>query len=84
MTVRNLTKLCKETSCMEKMIFLFNPKTNKMVPVNYSTLSSDELKLIKDQDGREPTITLCFNGVHHISHFKTCKKPNLFSGKRND
>ena len=84
MIVKNYAKLCTETSCMEKMIFLFNPKTQRMVPVDYSSLIEDELKLIKDQDGREPEVTLCYNGVHHVSHFKTCKKPNLFSGSKKD
>jgi len=67
------------------MIFLFNPKTKAMVPVDYSSLSADEVTLInsapKKRSDFNADVCLCYNDQRHVSHFKTCKKPDLFSGK---
>lgn len=85
MTVKNLIKFCDEPNCRKKMIFLFNPKSKKMVPVDYDTLTTDEVNLIENKAKKkelyDADVVLCFNGNHHVSHFKTCTKPNLFSAR---
>jgi len=86
MIVKNQIKICEEPSCMKKFIFLLNPRTKAMVPVDYDSLTSDEVKLIelapKKRSEFKADVVLCFNEQHHVSHFKTCKKPNLFSSKK--
>jgi len=66
-------KLCD--SCKKQIIFLKNAKTEKFVPVDYSSLTTDELTVMNVS----PNVELLFNGVHHISHYKTCDNPNRFS-----
>jgi len=84
-TVKNLIKNCDEISCMKKLIFLYNPKTKAMVPTDYDSLSSDEKAMIevmqKSKGKFVADLIICYNGAHHRSHFTTCTKPNLFSGK---
>lgn len=54
-------------SCQKRIVFLENPATGKTVPVDADT--------VEESDD-------AFDSSRHVSHFKTCDRPDSFSRKR--
>lgn len=53
---------CREPSCRARVVFLQTRNGSKM-PVDAETVLDDDV---------------VFDPPRHVSHFKTCKKPNRF------
>jgi hypothetical protein len=68
---------CSYSPCSKDICFILNPKTNKLVPVDADSMTNEELKAFNDSE-----VVVCYNPVHHVSHFKTCLNPNLFSKRK--
>ena len=67
---------CKEKGCGMMIVFLFNPDTEKMVPVDMDSLNRNELtKVIRGENFN-------YERGRHVSHYKTCKNPDRFSKKK--
>lgn len=67
---------CREQTCQAEIVFLVSRKTNKPIPVDADSLSEmdvSEMNATGHAVGYDPE--------RHVSHFKTCKKPQQFSGQ---
>lgn len=70
------TATCREESCKAPMVWLVsNRDPAKNVPVDADSLSDDDVELL---ERREP---VTFDPARHVSHFKTCKTPQRFTGR---
>lgn len=59
---------CREDSCKKPIIYLKNPKTGATVPVDAETVGAEDYHFDSARG--------------HVSHYKTCTKPNRFSKRR--
>jgi hypothetical protein len=58
---------CREPSCRARIVYLRTP-AGKNMPVDADSVLAEDAT---------------YDAKRHVSHFKTCKKPNRFSkGKR--
>jgi hypothetical protein len=56
---------CREQSCRARIVWL-KTAAGKNMPVDADTVEPEDVEYSPDR---------------HVSHFKTCKAPNRFSGK---
>jgi hypothetical protein len=57
---------CSEPSCRAEIVFL-RTATGALMPIDVATVGPDDTT---------------YDAARHTSHYKTCKKPNRFSGSR--
>ncbi len=65
---------CKEPTCKREIFFLFNQETGNTVPVDPDSMLEEEIYRYKTGSD-----TVYFDKSYHVSHFKTCRKPDNFS-----
>lgn len=68
--------ICAYEPCSKVFYFLLNTKTGKYVPVDADSMTTEE-----KQDILINKKTIFYDGLRHISHFKTCLDPDRFSKK---
>ena len=69
------TKTCESPECKAEMVFLKNPKSGKMVPVDVDSLSEEDVQELEAE--RE----IQWDNARHVSHYKTCKDPQRFTSR---
>jgi len=67
---------CRGKHCDKKIIFLINSETNRSIPVEYDSLTTDEIK------GLDSGINVLYNKVHHINHYTSCPDRDRFRKKK--
>ena len=67
---------CRGPNCKQKIVFLQNAETGRTLPVNYDSLTMDEVK------GLNNGVNVLYNKVHHIHHHKVCPDVEMFTKKR--
>ena len=66
---------CKEPSCRKEIIFCRTQK-GKMIPVDFSSLTDDDLKWLASR--KDENELLPFRYGEHITHFATCSAAKQF------
>ena len=64
--------LCRSDKCRKEIVFLINAETGHSLPIDYSSLTMDEVK------GLSNGVNVLYNKQHHVSHYKTCPDANKF------